>query len=320
MKKLLLAIAALFTASFAMAQTIEITVPNATYQTYSNMHQFCGSSDDGIYIVYFTYSGYEAAGHIVDSVFLSEYSAVFEGSSEHTISTVDVTVTAVGSGFTVDGNVTADGQVYHIMMSYGISAPTDTIEVVIPNAILNSDVDNSYMFNVSGKTSDGGIGVAISIMSNQVAGDYGNSNIMFDYTGVFYFEGSTQTSAVDILSTSDVNVVSVTITNYSPLTYSVEAYLHGSDGHCYHVLMTTGTVTINEAENVKVSLYPNPATDKINVVADGVQRIDIIDVNGRTVLSRTQAGEINLGELSRGLYMVRTMTNDGISTKKIVKK
>lgn len=77
---------------------------------------------------------------------------------------------------------------------------------------------------------------------------------------------------------------------------------------------------INDVNAAEVALYPNPATDKLNVVAEGVQTIDIIDAAGRVVMTRHQAGSIDVSALANGIYVVRTITNAGVNVQKIVKK
>lgn len=79
-------------------------------------------------------------------------------------------------------------------------------------------------------------------------------------------------------------------------------------------------VGIDNVNASAISLYPNPANDVINVIADGVQQIDILDAAGRTVMSANKAGAINISALANGVYMVRTITNGSANVQKIVKK
>ena len=46
----------------------------------------------------------------------------------------------------------------------------------------------------------------------------------------------------------------------------------------------------------------------------------MLDVNGRTVMTEKNVNTIDMTELANGVYFVRVITNDGISTQKIVKK
>lgn len=80
------------------------------------------------------------------------------------------------------------------------------------------------------------------------------------------------------------------------------------------------SVGINGVQASATKVFPTMASSTINVIAEGVQNIQIVDINGRVVMESRQAGAINVENLAKGLYVVRTITNNGTSTQKIVKK
>lgn len=85
--------------------------------------------------------------------------------------------------------------------------------------------------------------------------------------------------------------------------------------------ITVGAVLdIESAEEANIAIYPNPVRDMLTVNGENVKNVEIIDVNGRVVLNSNRAGQIDMSELSDGVYMVRVMSENGVSTKKIVKK
>ena len=57
----------------------------------------------------------------------------------------------------------------------------------------------------------------------------------------------------------------------------------------------------------------------VNVMGEGIELVQILDVNGRTVLT-ADAGSINISSLANGVYFVRAITAKGVATQKIVKK
>ena len=77
---------------------------------------------------------------------------------------------------------------------------------------------------------------------------------------------------------------------------------------------------INNVNNINVSIYPNPASDKLNIEGEGIQMVEMFDLNGRSVLTSQRAGQIDLSNLSEGVYVVRVIAADGVRTEKIVKK
>ena len=75
------------------------------------------------------------------------------------------------------------------------------------------------------------------------------------------------------------------------------------------------------AAAVSFSLYPNPATDRLNVeCGEGLREVTILDVTGRTVVNAGTARTINVSGLAAGVYMVRVATDNGIGIQKFVKE
>jgi len=87
-------------------------------------------------------------------------------------------------------------------------------------------------------------------------------------------------------------------------------------------------VGINSYLENSVTLYPNPAKEYVDVRVDGdvnVKGVEVYDVYGKVV--RTDVGanndspiRINVSDLSSGMYFVRVTTEQGVVTKRFVKK
>jgi hypothetical protein len=78
--------------------------------------------------------------------------------------------------------------------------------------------------------------------------------------------------------------------------------------------------SIEDVSNVAVRLFPNPTSNILNIAAEGVKEVSVMDINGRTVMTEQNATSIDMSELANGVYFVRVITNEGIATQKIVKK
>ncbi|MEG1498586.1 MAG: PCMD domain-containing protein [Bacteroidales bacterium] len=84
----------------------------------------------------------------------------------------------------------------------------------------------------------------------------------------------------------------------------------------------------NLNNKIKVSVYPNPATEYVNVILPNDIResnMDIFDQSGRKVLSQIlnqTTTRIELGNLSTGFYTYRIVSNAGenLASGKIIKK
>ncbi len=81
-------------------------------------------------------------------------------------------------------------------------------------------------------------------------------------------------------------------------------------------------VGIEDVANVKVEIYPNPTTDRLNIECEqAISRVEVLDVAGRTVMSQNgNVNSINTKALAEGVYMLRVMTEAGVSAQKFVKE
>lgn len=81
----------------------------------------------------------------------------------------------------------------------------------------------------------------------------------------------------------------------------------------------TLAVEQNQLLQSSVSIYPNPATNVINVKASvAIKSIKLFDMLGKQVLVTNQTEQINIKHLPIGVYFLKAFAEDGSITKKIV--
>ena len=76
---------------------------------------------------------------------------------------------------------------------------------------------------------------------------------------------------------------------------------------------------INDINNIEMNVYPNPTTGMVNVEAEGIQSIDVLDMTGRVVMTSSES-VIDMSNMANGVYMFRVNTVNGNSIQKVVKK
>jgi hypothetical protein len=77
--------------------------------------------------------------------------------------------------------------------------------------------------------------------------------------------------------------------------------------------------------NNEITLFPNPASGSVTVRVDAanavIENVEIIDITGKTVATAEAHGlsekRIDINALSKGIYLVRTTTNQGVSLNKL---
>jgi len=72
-----------------------------------------------------------------------------------------------------------------------------------------------------------------------------------------------------------------------------------------------------------IDIYPNPSNGMFTVMSNLDGRVDIIDITGKLVhpgalVKANQVMEVNMPELSAGIYFVRFYSNDALTSKRIV--
>ena len=72
--------------------------------------------------------------------------------------------------------------------------------------------------------------------------------------------------------------------------------------------------------DMSISVYPNPATNSVNVMGEGIQQVQILDMDGRTIMTFNEGGQLGIGSLANGIYLVRIVTDNGVQMNKIIKK
>lgn len=114
----------------------------------------------------------------------------------------------------------------------------------------------------------------------------------------------------------DATVDSIIIPCGSLNAYTTDSYWGLFNGkyfeNCNRIDATTG---------YSVTIYPNPATDRIGIAgAAGYYRVEIVNLFGQPVISQDVAGgtaAIDVGRLARGTYFLRIHTINGVTTRKV---
>jgi hypothetical protein len=96
------------------------------------------------------------------------------------------------------------------------------------------------------------------------------------------------------------------------------------------LIKASATDSLLSSENnfaaTNFSIYPNPASDVVNVNAGNllINSIQITDLNGRVVKNINTESisnvQIDIQDLNSGMYLMSVFTNEGVGTSKIVKK
>lgn len=108
-------------------------------------------------------------------------------------------------------------------------------------------------------------------------------------------------------------------------TYYVVQSLQGCTSIALPVAVTiTPTAGLNNEQLVNLNIYPNPSTDVINVsYPTSIENIEMFDLTGRKIFSKSVSEkeiQLNISHLNSGIYILNIKTDEGIGSKKFIKK
>ena len=76
---------------------------------------------------------------------------------------------------------------------------------------------------------------------------------------------------------------------------------------------------LEDAEFADLSVYPNPTRGKVSF-SQAIEKVEVIDLSGKTLQTYENANEINIEALSAGVYHLRMTIGDKTTTRKIIKE
>ena len=74
-----------------------------------------------------------------------------------------------------------------------------------------------------------------------------------------------------------------------------------------------------DAEFAELSVYPNPTRGKVSF-SQAIEKVEVVDLSGKTLQTYENANEINVEALPAGVYHLRMTIEDKTTTRKIIKE
>ncbi len=223
--------------------------------------------------------------------------------------TSDFTVGSVkfGIGSVVGSGTQLTAKLHTSASAFPGSYPAGLTQVGLGTLSVTS-ADNLSLVSipVSGTFTSGTIVVVEITYASTLPADGGNGTIV--YPGI-----TTTATAPGYIVAEGCNI-------NTPTTFSTIGYPNN------HIIIDVveASASTEDFANAKFSVYPNPANDVINIsYADTINAATITDLNGRVVkqvvLGANEA-QINIADLSQGVYILNASANGKSITEKIVKR
>lgn len=174
------------------------------------------------------------------------------------------------------------------------------------------------------------------IAADTWAGEYSNVNVTAGQT--YKFQSSVATDYIKISTTAAPTVIAAqgtgSVTWTATATEVIRFYIHIDNLCNSEDLDRTRTVYCGASLSVitfdasQFSIYPNPTSDLLNVKVAGsgstITAVQITDLNGRQIMTKAfdnvSDAQINVNNLSAGMYLINITSGDTSVTKKFLKK
>ncbi len=87
----------------------------------------------------------------------------------------------------------------------------------------------------------------------------------------------------------------------------------------YGVFNSTAVGIQNAKKIINVKIYPNPTTGKITIMAEGVESIEVINLQGKQIYTGKEL-EVDLSTQPKGIYIIKVITDKQTITIKLIKQ
>jgi len=148
---------------------------------------------------------------------------------------------------------------------------------------------------------------------------YGHSGDVGNTSGLFFSDISTPTFPAGYYVAYNYTYEGVAPYNVldKPLHDMMQSFVPGPED----TVTVPVSIAALEQMEIEVNMFPNPASDRITIVSDGILSVMIQDVSGRVVKELTTDTDelyLELQDVDSGIYLVSVMAENGMAQKKLV--
>jgi len=207
-------------------------------------------------------------------------------------------------------------------------------QLMFDPAQVTSDFDGWYLrYHVEGCDAENNSNLAeIAILQSaevQISGEPVVAQMNNYWPGVYYYSTDVEGSLNWTLTPPIWPVESVVVDGKAcckvTVTTGGQATLRAAvgDGSCGmdEFAINASQFDVEEQQNVKAKIFPNPAGQSVTVVADDITELIVYDILGQQVRHVKVPSEpsvsLNIADLSEALYIVEVRTREGVTRQRL---
>ena len=158
-----------------------------------------------------------------------------------------------------------------------------------------------------------------------------NSELTYNWAITGYVSGAGITPWMSIAPAAQGTIAAngstqanITFTVGNEASYTGKLYVYSNDlGNDVNILNVTVVVTdgVEENEAIRISIFPNPATDVLNIASESINRVEVFNMAGQRVWDgQYSENEITIAthNWGPGTYMVKVTANGTAKVEKVI--
>jgi hypothetical protein len=147
-----------------------------------------------------------------------------------------------------------------------------------------------------------------------------NADNDLNQNGIYAVGNTTTNGTGSLVGTVRYIGTAATATFPAPIDQVYKVYaVDKAFNYSTEVVINPANLSTSQNEIVNLKVYPNPATDILNITTDSsdVKTVTIANLAGQVVLSEKTNGTLNISSLSTGLYIATIVENNKTSVVKL---
>ena len=341
MKKHLLIAAGLFTSAFSFSQFTQSDEPtigsgSTLYVIDSMAPDYSAVTGAGVEWDYSTYGGY--SGESRNLTVLDPSSTTYASDYPSSTSALDIEnflvtyTSSTSTERTGHGFVYTDGDIGDVVVVFDTD---QAIQYEYPFALGDNFTDafeGTATFNVGAPQTSPAAGTLTATVDGEGTLKLADGN---DFTNVLRYKLSDQTEVSNVPLIGNVTLTRTQYEYYDLANGLLPIFVHthveiAELGTEFDLVMSavepSNTVSLEENMLSNAVVYPNPASDVINISLTNEltnTEVSIVDAMGRVVLSQsmdTDFVSLDVAKLENGIYFVKIANGDVVETKTVVIK
>ena len=190
------------------------------------------------------------------------------------------------------------------------------------------EVGATYTFKIDSRSEATGTNSEIFILNNEIVSEDAivegterdtNSDAYFLIDNDFNEDRSSTESDTFTTSTFEFTATTTTAVIYvrssSSTSSSLEVFYDNIS------LKKKATASVNDVFSSKISIYPNPANEFVQIsTSETITGVEVYNLIGKKVISSSKLinNKIDVSNLSKGVYVLKVMSNDLVGSRKII--